>query len=287
MPRRSFSEPGTEDPLTYAVAERDGSVLAMVREALDRKRICLAFQPVIGAASGVAAFHEGLVRILDATGRVIPAGQFVQVVETQELGREIDCAALRCGLAALARVPALRLAVNMSARSIGYPRWMQTLRQGLQRDATVAERLILEISEASAMQVPELVKTFMADLQDQGITFALDDFGAGTTSFRHLRDFYFDIVKIDGAFVRNCDTDADNQCIVEALVAVSRAFEMFTVAERVESRGEADFLARAGVDCLQGYYYGAPETRPDWLPPPGRRAPGQGARPLAPPRAVP
>ncbi|MCK0167606.1 EAL domain-containing protein [Jannaschia sp. S6380] len=266
MARRSFAEPGTEDPLSFAVSERDKSTLQMVREALSRDRVMLAYQPVIAAATGRPAFQEGLIRLLDHTGRVIPAGQFMSVVETQELGREIDCAALRCGLATLARVPDLRLSINMSARSIGYPKWTQTLKRWLKRDETVCERLILEITESSAMQVPELVGTFMTDLQDKGIAFALDDFGSGQTSFPHLKELYFDVVKIDGAFVRDCDSDPNNQCIMNALIAVGREFDMYTVAEAVETPAEARFLTRAGVDCLQGYYYGAPEIAPPWLP---------------------
>lgn len=267
MPRRSVSEPGSEDPITVAVGQRDKSVLEMVRQALRRNDVLLAFQPVMSATTGRVAFQEGLIRVLDETGRIIPAGQFMGVVEGQELGREIDCAALRCGLGTLSRMPDLRLAVNMSARSIGYPKWSEILKTWLRRDPTVGERLILEITEGSAMQVPELVGTFMTGLQDKGITFALDDFGAGATSFRHLKELYFDIIKIDGSFVRNCDKDPDNQCILAALIHIGREFDMFTVAESVETRAEADFLAAAGVDCLQGYYYGAPQTKPDWLTP--------------------
>ena len=267
MPRRSFAEPGAEDPLTFSVMERDRDTLHMVRDALANGRAMLAYQPVIGAATGVTAFHEGLIRLADHTGRIIPAAQFMDAVETQELGREIDCAALRCGVGALEKTPGLRLSVNMSARSIGYPKWMQILKRFLARDGTVGERLILEITERSAMQMPELVKTFMSDLQDKGITFALDDFGAGQTSFRYLKEFYFDVMKIDGSFIRNCDVDPDNQCILNALVSIGQQFDMFTVAEAVETRAEAQFLVDAGIDCLQGYYYGAPEIRPDWLPP--------------------
>lgn len=276
-PRRRPPE-GAEDPLSFAVSERDKSVLDMVRTALSNNDVMLAFQPLIGAATGTPAFHEGLIRVLDQSGRVIPAAQFMPVVETQELGREIDCAALRCGLGALARTPTLRLSINMSARSIGYSKWGRTLHRWLRRDETLGERLILEIEEASAMQMPELVKSFMAEWQDRGITFALDHFGTGHTSFRHLKTFHFDLVKLDGDFVRDCHSDPDNQCILEALIAVARSFDMFTVAERVETAEEADFLVRAGIDCLQGFYYGAPVTRPDWLSPPGRTIDGQPVR---------
>lgn len=273
MPRPPLLEPGTEDPLSYAISARDQGVLSMVKTALDRGDVLLAFQPVVSASDGQPAFHEGLIRVLDTTGRIIPAGQFMDAIETRELGRDIDCAALRCGLGALARTPHLRLAINMSARSIGYPKWMNILNRWIRRDETVCERLILEITESSAMIVPELVKSFMTELQGKGITFALDDFGAGQTSFRYLKEFYFDILKIDGSFIRDCDTDPDNQCLLEALITIGRQFDMFTVAESVETKEEAQFLANAGIDCMQGYYYGAPETRPAWLPPPGATAP--------------
>ncbi|MGB3407258.1 MAG: EAL domain-containing protein [Jannaschia sp.] len=278
MPRRSFLEPGNEDPLSYAISERDSGILDMVADALRVGNVMLAFQPVVGAVTGKPAFYEGLIRILDETGRIIPAKQFMGVVETLEIGREIDVAALRCGLGALSRHADLRLSINMSARSIGYSRWTQVLRRWLGRDQTLGERLILEITESSAMMVPELVKTFMTEMQDKGITFALDDFGAGQTSFRYLKEFYFDILKIDGSFVAGCDTDPDNQCILQALVTIGQQFDMFTVAEGVESRSEAEFLVRSGVDCLQGYYYGAPEVKPAWLAPPGRGAIASQAR---------
>lgn len=264
--KRKLVDPGQESPLEFAVQSRDRNTLTMVREALDRGDCVLAYQPVVQAAQpqGVA-FYEGLIRILDETGRVIPAKDFMGAVESQELGREIDCASLRAGLRALRNNPTLRLSVNMSARSIGYPKWKQVLNRGLAADDRVAERLILEITESSAMQMPELVTTFMADLQEKGITFALDDFGAGYTAFRYLREFYFDIVKIDGQFVRNVHRDPNNQVLMDALISIAAHFDMFTVAETVESGDEATWLAQAGIDCLQGYFYGAPSLTPPWL----------------------
>ena len=170
------------------------------------------------------------------------------------------------GLRTLAQQPELRLAINMSARSIGFSDWMKTLRKGLMRDATVGERLILEITESSAMLVPELVTGFMAQMRRQGISFALDDFGAGYTSFRYLRDFLFDVLKIDGQFIRGVATDPDNQVLTSALIAIARQMDMMTIAEQVECADDAAWLEQAGIDCLQGYYYAAPTVHPPWAP---------------------
>lgn len=271
--RGNLVDAGQESPLDFAVQTRDRGTMQMVREALDRGDAVLAYQPIVKASNPTKiAFYEGLIRILDETGRVIPARDFMGAVESQELGREIDCAALRAGLRALRQTPDLRLSINMSARSIGYPKWKQILNRGLNGDPKLAERLILEITESSAMQMPELVTTFMGDLQDKGITFALDDFGAGHTAFRYLKEFYFDIVKIDGQFVRNVQQDPNNQVLMEALISIAGHFDMFTVAETVENGAEAAWLAQAGIDCLQGYFFGAPNLTPPWVKGAARQA---------------
>jgi EAL domain-containing protein (putative c-di-GMP-specific phosphodiesterase class I) len=253
-------------PLGFAISQADSQTLAMVAAALDTRRLRLAYQPVVMTTdTNRIGFYEGFIRVLDPSGRSIPAREFIQVVETQELGRRIDCAALQMGLHALARLPTLRLSVNMSARSIGYPGWTRILRQFLKSHPRIGERLILEISETSAMMVPEIVIAFMNDMQKDGISFALDNFGAGFMAPRYFRNFLFDMVKIDGQFTRDVDRNPDNQVMIEALVSLARHFDMFTVAEGVETVAEAEYLRAAGVDCLQGYLFGSPTVKPDFL----------------------
>jgi EAL domain-containing protein (putative c-di-GMP-specific phosphodiesterase class I) len=264
MQQNNFDGTGMEhpyaSPLAYAAEESRRNAIMLVEQALKEQRCLLAFQPVVQARMARRpAFYEGLIRIMDHTGRVIPAGDFMDAVESQVLGRQIDCMALKLGLDTLAREPGLRLSINMSARSIGYPDWLATLERGLRVDPRIAERLILEITESSAMAVPELVVHFMQDMQERGICFALDDFGSGYTSFRYLKDFYFDIVKIDGDFIRGLADNPDNQVMTQALVSIARHFDMFTVAECVENVEDARKAVELGVDCLQGYLFGAPD----------------------------
>ncbi|MGL5008727.1 MAG: EAL domain-containing protein [Paracoccaceae bacterium] len=260
-------------PLAVAISAADRDTISMVKKALEERKLALAFQPVVMAVNpGRIGFYEGLIRVLDATGRAIPAKDFMPAVEEHEIGRQIDAAALSMGLRALAQNPDLRLSINMSARSVGHPYWMRVLTKGLLASPTVGERLILEITESSAMMVPELVIRFMHDLSRKGIAFAIDDFGAGHTSFRYLRDFSFDMIKIDGQFTQGIESDADNQALVQALIMVGRHFEMLTVAEMVETAAEAECLRGLGVDCLQGYAFGAPTVKPDFQQVPRRRA---------------
>lgn len=259
-------EDGLGSPLSAALAESEGRILDRVAEAVRQRRLRLAYQPVVVARRpSRIGFHEGLIRLLDPGGQVIPARDFIAAVENHALGRDIDCAALAIGIEALIRHPTLRLSVNMSARSVGWPRWLRLLRAGLAREAGLGDRLILEISQASAMTVPELLAGLMADLRPKGIAFALDGFGAGLTHLRHLRDLPFDLMKIDAAFSRDVSAQADNQVMVSACLALAREFDMLTVAQGVETAAEAEWLAAIGVDCLQGHHLGLPKLYPQGL----------------------
>lgn len=256
-------ESSITSPLDAAVTERDADILWMVERAVQQKQVRLAYQPIVPSANlDEPAFFEGLARVLDDNDRPIPAALFIDQIEVHELGRMVDCLALEAGFRTLRRHPKLKLSINMSARSIGYKPWTTALETGLQSDPSIGGRLILEITESSAMVMPDVVQAFMLGMQGQGVTFALDDFGAGHTSFRYLKNFYFDVLKIDGQFVRNVHSDPDNQVLVQALVGIAQQFGMYTVAETVENLRDVNFLVEAGVDCLQGYYFGAPALRP-------------------------
>ncbi|WP_045997287.1 EAL domain-containing protein [Loktanella sp. S4079] len=255
-----IEEEALRDPLQYAVASRDGDVMDLVRDALEAGRAQLAFQPIMtGGGKPQVAFYEGLVRLTDDAGRILPAAHFMPLIEETVMGRQIDCVTLDLAIKILVARPQLRLSVNLSARSIGDGEWRRILDHGLLHRAKPGDRLIFEISETSAMMLPENVIRFMAEMQPKGVAFALDGFGAGYTAFRHLKDFFFDLAKIDKSFIRGIHQNTDNQVLAEALITVARQFEMFSVADGVETAQEAAFLTGLGVDCLQGYHYGVPK----------------------------
>lgn len=259
------AEEGTACPLGVAISEGDAATISMVAGAVRSRRMRLAYQPVVLSRDPrKVAFYEGLIRVMEPNGRIIPARDFIGAVEAHELGREIDCLALDYGLATLARHPDLRISINMSALSIGHARWLWTLKRGLDVLPTIGERLILELTERSAMAAPGEVMEFMDQVQRKGISFALDDFGAGCTAIRYFKEFSFDVLKIDGRFIHKIHRDPDNQALTRAMLAIGKHFEMFTVAEGVETAEEAECLRALGVDCQQGYLFGAPTTRPPW-----------------------
>lgn len=255
------------NPLDQAIKYRDSEILDIVNRAVEHKQVLLAYQPVVQSARpDRAAFHEGLLRVLDETGRIIPAQDFIKAIEATETGRKMDCIALEKGLNELDSYPTLRLAINMSARTIGHQEWRRILDTWLNKNSTIGERLILEITEHSTLDIPEKVIDFMDELQLRGVSFALDDFGSGYTSLRQFRDYNFDILKIDGTFVSGVAHDPDNQVLVRAMIAIADEFDIFTVAEGVERAEDAAMLIDLGATCLQGYYYAAPTIVPSWRP---------------------
>lgn len=258
-------DPTLASPLAAAISVQDRETLAMVAAALKDRRMRLAFQPVVYAADpSIIGFFEGFIRLLNLRDQVIPARDFMPAVEQQQLGREIDCAALQLGLMAMQRNPQIRVSINMSARSVGYRPWVEMLRRALADSPRLGSNLILEINEASALQVPDVLKPFMAEMREHGIVFALDDFGASTTSLRLLQEMGFEIAKIDGSLVKHVDRLPAGQAVAKAAIAVAQELGMYVVAEAVETEGEAKWLREAGAGCLQGYLFGPPTVTPDF-----------------------
>jgi EAL domain-containing protein (putative c-di-GMP-specific phosphodiesterase class I) len=261
-----------EEPLVPRIEAR-ARVRFTVAQALAQGRIGFHFQPVVRAdAPGFAAFHEMLARLTLPDGRVLGAAAFLPHVEDGPLGRAIDRLALETALGALESDPRLRLAVNMSPRSMGDAAWLAILDAAAARGRGATGRLILEITETAAIEAAGQTLDFMTHVRGFGCAFALDDFGAGATGFRHFRDFRFDMVKIDGAFAQGVSRSPDARLLVDCLVAIARHFDMLTVAERVECEADARCLAAAGVDCLQGYLYGRPAAAPTVPAEPRRKA---------------
>ena len=259
------------DPFRFLDGSRNGGALHATRveararlrfgvaQALVQGRLGFHYQPVVRReAQHSPAFFEMLARLTLPDGQILSAGAFLPAVEEGELGRAIDRLALTRALQALAASPSLRLAVNVSPRSMGDEEWLGILGAAHRGGTGICDRLILEITEDDALRDAELTQDFLDHVRRLGPALALDDFGAGATGFRHFRSFRFDIVKIDGAFVNGVHRDRDAQALVRCLATLAGHFEMLTVAERVETRADADWLAGAGIDCLQGYLIGRP-----------------------------
>lgn len=273
-----------QDALDGAKARRRGSFLAYqpnlerdarrrenvrateeIVDALNARRIFPMYEPVVAVASRAPAFYECLMRVRRADGTLLGADNVVPLAERLGLVRLLDHRVLELVLAELVAAPGLKASLNVSTASIVDQDWWGTLGGMLRTHPGVAERLIVEITETAAIHDLEDARCFVARVKDMGCRIAIDDFGAGYTSFRNLRRLGVDLVKIDGAFVQNIGRSEDDRVIVQTLIDLARRLGLETVAEWVQDEAAAAMLADWGCDYLQGALVGlASEQRP-WL----------------------
>jgi diguanylate cyclase (GGDEF)-like protein len=235
--------------------------------ALNERRIVMAFEPVVEADSRDAAFYECLVRMEQDDGQVLLAPDIVPVAEKLGLIRLVDHRVLELVVAELANSPKVQLSLNISPDTTMDPDWWASIESLMRAHPGVAQRLIVEITETVAIQDIDDVRGFVTRLKNFGSRIAIDDFGAGYTSFRNLRKLGVDIVKIDGAFVQNIARSADDRAFVQTLIDLARRLQIKTVAEWVQDEESANLLRDWGCDYIQGRLIGLASSERPWSAP--------------------
>jgi EAL domain-containing protein (putative c-di-GMP-specific phosphodiesterase class I) len=214
-----------------------------------------------------AAFHECLVRMEGSDGQVLAAPDIVPVAERLGLIRLVDHRVLELVIAELAATPDIQLSLNISPETTMDPDWWTSIESLMHAHPGAGERLIVEITETVAIQDVDDVRGFVARLKNFGSRIAIDDFGAGHTSFRNLRKLGVDIVKIDGAFVQNIVHSADDRAFVQTLIDLARRLKIKTVAEWVQDDESAVLLRDWGCDYIQGRLVGLASPKRRWSTP--------------------
>jgi diguanylate cyclase (GGDEF)-like protein len=232
--------------------------------ALNERRIAMAFEPVVTARSRNASFYECLVRMEQDDGQILLAPDIVPVAERLGLIRLVDHRVLELVVNELAASPSVQLSLNISPDTTMDPDWWASIESLMRAHPGVAERLIVEITETVAIQNIDDVRGFVTRLKNLGSRIAIDDFGAGYTSFRNLRKLGVDIVKIDGAFVQNLARSADDRAFVQTLIDLARRLEIRTVAEWVQDEDSASMLRDWGCDYIQGRLIGLASSTRAW-----------------------
>jgi diguanylate cyclase (GGDEF)-like protein len=232
--------------------------------ALNERRIVLAFEPVAEIVSRRPAYYECLMRIRRTDGSLIPATEVMPVAERVGLVRLLDHRVLELLVSEMAAVPALHASLNVSPVSTTDPDWWSALVALLRANEGVAQRLVVEITEMAAIQDLDDARGFVARVKDLGCRIAIDDFGAGFTSFRNLRKLGVDVLKIDGAYVRNLMRSDDDRAFVQTLIDLALRLRLKTVAEWVQDEAAAQTLAGWGCDYLQGELIGLASVERPW-----------------------
>ncbi len=233
-----------------------------IREALEEDRFTLYAQPIVELSSGEVRQHELLLRMLDEQGDVIPPAAFIAVAERFDLMQEIDrwvvARAIRLMGEQRRAGRELVFEVNISGSSTGDPELLTIIEHELRANGVDPVNLVLEITETTAVANIPRAQQFAARLAELGCRFALDDFGAGFGSFYYLKHLPFDLLKIDGEFVRSCTTNQTDQLLIRAAVDIARGLGKKTIAEYVGDDETVELLRELGVDYAQGFHIGRP-----------------------------
>lgn len=251
-------------PQRESLRKRTVQIGDQIVTAMSENRVVLAYQAIVDAKTGEPAMHECLVRIARPEGQIIAAGDFVPVAEQLGLIRQLDRRVLELTVAALMKHRGARLSLNVSGMTASDRPTLEAFVSYLENHADVAPRMIVELTETAALIDIEESMRFVSRIRALGAKVAIDDFGAGYTSFRNLQSLKVDMVKVDGTFVKGLADSRDNQIFVRTLVDLAKNFNLATVAEWVADAREADILRAFGVDYLQGFYFGKPEVKEPW-----------------------
>ncbi|KAB2851367.1 MAG: bifunctional diguanylate cyclase/phosphodiesterase [Hyphomicrobiaceae bacterium] len=229
-----------------------------VTHALSDGRIHLALHAIVSAETIKPVCHECLLRLERTDGTMVSAGDFMAIAERLDLGRMLDRRALELAIDYMKKNQEIELALNVSTLSTTDHEWLVALHGLAGGRRQLLERLTVEITETTAIHDLDQTMAFCDALKELGCKVAIDDFGAGYTSFRNLRSLAVDKVKIDGSFIKNLPADPANRVFVESLVSLARAFRLETVAEWVDDEETAAILRKLGVTHFQGYLFGEP-----------------------------
>jgi diguanylate cyclase (GGDEF)-like protein len=253
-------------PSTKRNAERglNARCATEIVKCLKSDQFKLGFQPIVSAATREVVLHEALLRMTDANNEMIAAAHLIPVAEKLGLVRLIDRTVTQMTIATLHSYPQARLSMNVSGATATDPRWFNQLTDIVKANQSIAERLTVEITETIALANMKETFAFVETLRKIGCSVAIDDFGAGFTSFRNLRDLPVNIIKLDGSFCRNLGDNTANQYLIRTLVDLGHKFNLKVIAEWVESQSDVDMLTSCNVDFLQGNFFGEVALELPW-----------------------
>lgn len=240
-----------------------------VLSALNERRVQLAYQPLLDARTRKVAMYESLVRMKTPAGELVGAGGIVPVAEKLGFIHMIDHRVMELAIGTLKSRPDVRLTFNAGVNSVLHPEWLVSFKSLVGSNTEVASRLVVEITETALIEDLTVATKIIEEIKSFGVKVAIDDFGAGHTSFRNMRVLPIDILKIDGAFIKNLMQSTDDRFFVRTRLQLANHLGIETVAEWVQDEESAKLLAEWGVAYLQGDYVGQPISE---LPEPEARA---------------
>lgn len=243
-------------------SRRRQTTAARIRDALSQERLSLHTQPIRSLASGGIERYELLLRMTDEDGALLPAASFIEAAERSGMVQELDRWVVGRALELLAEREKqgrpLSLHVNLSGASLTDVSVLEFIERRLDEGGADPSRCTFEITETANVYDFDTAAGFADRLTEFGCQLAIDDYGAGFGPFHYLKRIPFDLIKIDGSFVRDMPRSDADQLTVKAIVQIARGLGKSTIAEYVQDDRTTEMLREYGVDMAQGFHLGRP-----------------------------
>jgi len=258
-----------QDPGGYVVYASGGensleklSLTTRLRRAVDHQNWVLHYQPVVRLDDGSVDGVEALIRWHDPNGGIVPPGEFIPLAEElgliEAIGDWVIDEVARQHAEWAADGLDLMVGFNLSPRQLWSSHLAETMLGKLDRAGVDPHRVVVEITESTAMADPDRTQQILTELHAWGLTLAIDDFGTGYSSLARLKHLPVDILKIDRSFIRDVHRDADLGNMVKAMIQLAQGLGMTPLAEGIETQGELDFLIEHGCPIGQGFHFARP-----------------------------
>ena len=245
---------------------KDISWSRKIRDAIDNNQFFLAYQPVINSTTLSADYFEVLIRLKGENNETIMPAGFIRTAERFGLAPEIDKWVIGKAISKLAQYhkdnPGIKFAINLSGKSVSETGVLAVILQAIETTGVNPEAILFEVTETAAIADISAARHFLTELRAMGCQTAIDDFGAGMSSFTYLQDLPVDIVKIDGSFVHNLDNNPVNLALVQAMNNIAHALDCKTVIEHVSKKADFEAVSNLDIDYYQGYYFQKPGAAP-------------------------
>ena len=259
----AYVEDGISPLLDNSIITHEYRTLSLLKKALNNKTAGFAYQPIIDGRDGSVAYHECLMRIPDQNGEWISAGPAIILAEKYGIIDIVDHAVITMAEEELRSSDKIDISVNISNICLLNASLLEKIVKVFKGNEG-AKRLIIEVTETSENEDLEKTLHFVDTVRALGIRVALDDFGVGNRSFKQLYTIKFDIIKIDGSFIKDIATNPYHRFITEMVVKLSKDTGAKAVAEFVENGEVAKILIDLGVDFMQGNFFSPAQNFRSW-----------------------
>jgi diguanylate cyclase (GGDEF)-like protein len=254
----AFYEPPAENE---AELDHPRPTSARIRDAIEAGQLSLDTQPIFDLGTGAVSGYELLLRMRD-NDEALPAASFIRTAEDAGMVQELDRWVAGQAIELLARHEAdgepISVHVNLSGASMSDPSVLEYIERRLDEEGIDPSRITFELTDTSPVESPDAVAGFADRLAELGCRIALDDYGAGSGQLQYLKQLPFDLIKIDGDFIRDLPRSDADQLTVQAIVKIARGLGKQTIAAFVQDDETAEMLRTFGVDMAQGFHLGRP-----------------------------